>query len=451
MRVAGGHTLAVVVVAVIATLGAARVQAARVAVLAVPGDDPAAAAAAAATVKSSLPAGDTVVDDDALRLKLRGPAGAAVDVAVARAGVAAADEAFTALDHERSVSLLESAIAGLEADRDFSVEKRAVLEEARLTCAQRLLGLAGPSETGKAETKNGEGARRHLQNALKTNPGLTLPPGKYPPKIKTLFALAQGDVDKMGFGGLDVTSLPPGATVWVDGRAVGVTPLKDANLLRPGSWRLWLERSVSPSADGADRPTRRSAARVITVDKGAVVTVEIDVGFEGSFVAASGVSPALSPALSPLVPFTPAMLQRLVSLLDVDRLLLVGAGASVDGANDVWFIDVRPKQPQRTGHGDPASVTAWLKDPGSVERFVLDGGVPDSVFVASSSSSSTPGSSSSSASSSVVAEDGEFPWLGVGVGVGVAAVVVTGAVVAGVVYATRTIDSSIGFTVEPLP
>ena len=57
---------------------------------------------------------------------------------------------------------------------DFSEGKRVVLEDARLKCAQRLLGLAGPGETGNGESKNGALAKRHLQNALKANPTLEL-------------------------------------------------------------------------------------------------------------------------------------------------------------------------------------------------------------------------------------------------------------------------------------
>lgn len=401
-----------IVVVAVALVASTSALSARVAVFPVvrggAGDD--GAVKVAVDVKAGLAAaGDLVVDDAALALRLRGPAGAVVDVAVSKDGVKAADEAFAALDHERSVSLLEQAIQGLEQDRDFSVEKRAVLEDARLKAAQRLLGLAGPGETGKGETKNGEAARRHLQNALKTNPTLEL--GKqFPPKMKALFALAQSDVDALGTGGVTVRSTPPGATVVVDGRALGLTPLTTTNALAPGSWRLWIEH------DG-----RRSNARVVDVDKGAVVAVEIDLGFEGSFVT----SPV--PALSPTTPYSAASLTRLAGLVDVDTVVLVGAGDA--GAVYVVAVGSGPVLEHGVaGVTDVAGVVRAVHD--GVE---VDGDAPADVFAPAVVAAAAP------KPAAVSEGDGEFPWLGVGVGaVVVGAVVVTGAVVGAVTLLAHT-------------
>lgn len=391
----------------------AKTVAKTVAVLAVPGDP--ASQAAASKAKSSLAKTSTLVDDASLATRLRGPAGAAVDVAVAKAGIAAADDAFARLDHERSVSLLENAIAGLEADRDFSVEKRTLLEDARLKCAQRLLGLAGPGETGNGESKNGAAARRHLENALKSNPGLQL--GKqFPPKMKTLFAGAQDDVDRRGLGGFVVRSTPPGAAVVVDGRALGPTPFTQPQAIAPGTWRLWIEEGG-----------RRSAARVVDVVKGESITIDIDLDFEGSVDAAAV-------AVAPRVPFTTANLQRLGRLADAD--VVIFAGASSDGEFAVGV---------ERDSGAVVSAAAL-----GLGEFAA--AVPPSVFtstpaVAALASEPPPSDPPSSSSD----EGGEFPWAVVGVGGAVAGVVVIGAVVAGVVYATRTVTTTATLNVSELP
>ncbi len=358
---------------------------------------------AAGDVKAALAneEGAVVVDDATLALRLRGPVGALVDVAVARDGVKAADDAFAALDHERSVSLLEAAIQGLEQDRDFSVEKRAVLEDARLKCAQRLLGLAGPAETGKGETRNGDAARRHLQNALKTHPALEL--GKqFPPKMKALFALAQSDVDGLGLGGVVVRSTPAGASVMLDGRSVGTTPLSSTTLTAPGSWRLWIEK------DG-----RRSMARVIDIDAKAAVTVEIDLGFESAFVGVSGAVPTLSP----VTPLTQASLSRMAGFVDVDVVKVVGVNK--DDANE-------------GGANEGGVYVVSVSDKGVV---VVDGAVPADVFVAAPVVAAADHSAPA-----VDADDDGPPWVLIGVGVGVGAIVVAGAVVGGVALATSTTE-----------
>lgn len=395
----------------------------RVAVLAVPGDAASVAAADAVrralldpTLNPALNQGqgpEAILDDVVVAARLRGPAGAVVEDSVAVAGVAAADDAFAKLDHERSVALLTTTIEALEADRDFSEGKRVVLEDARLKCAQRLLGLAGPGETGNGESKNGALAKRHLQNALKANPTLEL--GKqFPPKMKTLFDNARQDVDRLGLGGLVVRSSPPGATVYVDGRALGVTPLSLPAAVAPGSWRLWISSS---SGD------RKSTARVVDVEKGASLTVDLDLDFEGSLISRGA---AGAPAIVPQTPWTTAMAQRLARLVDVDVVVLAG---HVDGGadGDNWAVGVA----RDTGvviNGADVSVGLAV--------------APAAVF--------TAGVVAEAPSGAVVAEEGGLlPWLVAGGAV--AGVVVIGAVVAGVVYATRTVNETATFNVTEVP
>jgi len=392
----------------------------RVAVIAVPGD--ASSVAAAAAVRQALTnpalnqgqAPDAILEDVVVAARLRGPAGALVEDSVAIAGVAAADDAFAKLDHERSVALLATTIEALEADRDFSEGKRVVLEDARLKCAQRLLGLAGPGETGNGESKNGALAKRHLQNALKANPALLL--GKqFPPKMRTLFDNARQNVDRLGLGGLVVRSSPPGATVYVDGRALGVTPLSLPAAVAPGSWRLWI------SSGGGDR---RSTARVVDVEKGASLTVDLDLDFEGSLVSRG---PTGAPAIVPQTPWTAAMAQRLARLVDVDVVVLagrVGGGDGGDGDGDNWAVGV-------------ARDTGVVVNGADVAGGFVD--APAAVFTAGVVAEAPSGGE----------EGGFLPWLIAGGAV--AGVVVIGAAVAGVVYATRTVNDTATFNVTEVP
>ncbi|MDP2342474.1 MAG: PEGA domain-containing protein [Deltaproteobacteria bacterium] len=377
----------------------------RVAVLAVPGEDP--AALALATKLRSLLVADDVVDAAALGRRLQGPVGVPVDIAMLKGLAAAAEEAFNALDHERSVALLEDAITQLEGGSDLSVEKAALLEQSRLTCAQRLLGLAGPSETGNGETKNGTRARAHLAKVLKANPGFVLDASRYPPKLHALLAKAAADVKAAGQGGLAVRSSPSGATVFLEGRALGVTPLSLAGAVPVGRHRLWL-----------DLGGRRSITRVVDVEAGVPLPVEIDVGFEGSLVPAG-------PGITPVVPFSTGAWKRLAGFVDVDVVVAVG---SSEGR--VWGVSAEAAGVVRQGSvevGQEEALASFLR--GGAGGGVDVVGVPASVFVPEVAA---------------VEPAGEFPWTAVGIGAAVGAVVVAGALTGVVLYATRQVDTRIG-------
>jgi hypothetical protein len=405
-----------------------------------------------------------LLDDDAARLRLRGPAGAPLDVALVRTRLREADEAFHALEHERSVALLEAAIEMLELDRDFSIEKQELLEQARVTCAQRLVALAGPDETGKGETRNGKRARTQLAGVLRSNPTFSLDARRYPPKMRALLALASDDVKQAGMGSLQVRSSDPGAVVRVDGRKLGSTPLSLHEGLAAGRFRLWLE------SDG-----RRSFTRVIDVvadheaptEAGAGVNVEVDLGFESSMRPDDvGVQPSR--------PFSADDWRRMAGLLDVDVVALVGIetvaapsptssqvvawGAVVDGHTGAVVRGVRVALPSSTT--TTTAMTAMTETPVAVvvdERLValFRGGPGDDGFVGPaavfSSSTNMAGSAASSSTNvaGVVGAEGGFPWLGVGVGVGVglAAAVTTGLVL----QATKTTTETFAVTVaEPV-
>jgi hypothetical protein len=388
------------------------------------------------------PGAALLLDDDTQHLRLRGPAGVAVDVMSVRAQLAEAEAAFRALEHERSVALLETAIEALQADRDFSVDKQELLEQARLTCAQRLVGLAGPTETGKAETHNGRRARQHLAGVLRSNPAFTLDARRYPPKLRALLALATDDVKQAGLGSLTVRSVEPGAVVRVDGRRIGSTPLSLHEGLPAGRFRLWLE------AGGL-----RSFTRVVDVAAGADILVEVDVAFEA----------ALRPdelGVSPSRPLSSADWRRVAGLLDVDRVAVVGMQPGTPpaaAAGTVVWAAVVDGRTGRVLRGLRVPSPGGLDDAG-VERVVglwagqggdADFVPPVDVFAPAIEAPSSPASPARSATSGVGDDDGGFPWLGVGIGVGAAGVVA--AVTAGVLLqATKTTTETFSVTVaEP--
>lgn len=393
----------------------------------------------------------TLLDDETLRLRLRGPMGAPLELATVRAQLRDADEASRRADHERAVGLLEGAIAALEVDRDFSLEKQELLEQARLACAQRLVGLAGPDETGKSETKNGQRARELLVAVLRSNPTFSLDAKRYPPKMRALLALATDDVKQRGMGSLRVRSTDPGAVVRVDGRQLGATPLVLHEGLAAGRFRLWLEAGPL-----------RSFTRVVDVVAGGdvphEVTVEVDVAFEASLLSDDvGVRPAR--------PFSSTDWRRVAGVLDVDVVDLVGVehvtstatsstamvddvvwAAVVDGHTGAVVRGVRVPIAKATAGNDGAATDVDVDDVDARLVALFQGAPGDDGFVAPVDVFAPPVSSSTTSAAGDV-DDG-FPWLAVGVGLGVG---VAAAVTAGLVLqATQTTTETFSVTIaEP--
>lgn len=397
---------------------------ARVAIVAVPADD--AAARLVARMFEGLLPGDVVLDDEVLRMRLRGPVKTPIDIATQLAVMVAADEEFNALNHERSIALLDGLIEQLEFDLDFSVEKAALLEQARLTSAQRLLGLDLTGEKNDSETKYSNQAKKQLVNALRVNNKLKLDSARYPPKLRSLFARAADDVQKAGQGSLLIKSKPDFTRVFLDGQLWGVTPMPLATALSVGRHRFWLE-----SATG-----QRSFIRVIDVEAGVLVAAEVDVAFEGSLVAAA-------PGVSPMVPFQQEDWVRLAEFIDVDIIVAVGVE---DGF--VWGISAQKRgfptknlRAAKVKVGQEAALLSYLRR--GCSDGIIQGGVPASVLVAPASDLVGGGDHN---------EVQSFPWGVVGVVAGVVgAVAIATGVTAGVVYATREVTTTIGVSVGDPP
>jgi len=414
-------------VAAVVLFGALLPSAARAGAWGVVGAD-ADADALAADVRRALspPAGDTVLDEHTLRERLSPPLGPVVDLVAARELLAAADTAFNAVEHEKSVSYLESLIADLEGDTTFSADKLAVLQTARLQAARRLLGLAGPGETGRAETRNGARARGHLAAALRADPTLVLDPASTPPKLRALLSLAADDVKQGGHGSIAVQSVPAGATVVLEGRPQGLTPLVTASTIASGRYRLWLEK------DG-----RVSLPRVIAVGT-SPVGADINLVIEGALRPAG---PGLSP---PLQPFIADDVGRIARRLDVERLVVVGRDGSaawvavfgndgalratvrstdVDGARLAGVVGAAP--------GDVASVDAAL--------------LPPSFFTTVAPPVATAMGATATPAATVAGDDG-VPWLGIGLGVVGGVAVVAGTAAA--VWLLSSEQTTVGVTVR---
>jgi hypothetical protein len=378
--------------------------------------------ALAADVRRALqpPAGDTVLDEDVLRERLSPPIGPVKDLAAARALLAAADTAFNAVEHEKSVSYLESLIADLEGDTTFSADKLAVLQTARLQAARRLLGLAGPGETGRAETRNGARARSHLAAALRADPTLVLDPASTPPKLRALLSLASEDVKQGGHGSIAVKSVPAGATVVLEGRPQGLTPLVTASTIASGRYRLWLEK------DG-----RVSLPRVITVGT-SPVSAEINLVIEGALRPAG---PGLSP---PLQAFTTDDVARIARRVDVDRFVVIGR----DGA-DVWAAvfgrDGGLRQGFRGSDVDGARLAGIVAAAGTADASVL----PPSFFTTVAAPVEPV---ATAAPVAVTDDDAGVPWLGIGLGVAGGVVAIAGVAAAVVLLSSE--QTTVGVTVR---
>lgn len=371
--------------------------------------------AAAATLRAALTMADpesTVLDASTTTLRLRGPMGPPVAIEPIRTTLETAEEAFNALEQERSVSILESVIGRLEQEPDFSTEKLEILQEARLRAARRLVGLAGPGETGKAETRNGQRAQKHLEAALRADPTLVLDPVKTPPKLRSLLALASETVKQSGHGGVDVTSKPAGKAVILEGRKVGLTPLVTTDTVPTGRYRLWV-------GDG----DRRSFTRVIDVGEGAL-PVQVNVGVEGSLWSAG---PGLLP---PNEPFDDEDLRQLLGIVGADVVAVIQRSSS---SPQVLVI--------------PADATPTAVGLASLSD--VDVQAAAAAVVAGQGAPASPTFYQPVVTTATVVED-DFPWVAVGVGAGVGAIVITGAVTAGVLYLTRETTISVNVVEKEL-
>lgn len=371
-----------------------------------------------------------VLSEATLRERLSPPPGPSVDLAAAKATLDAADTAFNAVEHERSVAMLESLIEQLEKDAVFSVEKRELLQTARLQCARRLMGIAGPTETGKAETKNGVRAKAHLEAALRLDGNIVLDAQSAAPKLRALLQSAQESVQRGTHAAMAVQSRPPGATVYLDGRAMGQTPLVTGPMVSPGRYRLWLEKAG-----------RRSTTRIVDVHDSPLAAT-INVVVEGALRPAG---PGLT---MPMEPFDVEDVQSVARRLGVDRLVVVGSGTDPAARTlTVFHKDGTVVHSDRSSTEHPLTtadeLVASLTGTSSVSVAPPAGLVQQGPTVAAATGAT--GAATTGADS----VEAGVPWLAIGVGVGAA--VVVGAATATVLVLTGqdTVSVRIVDVVQP--
>ncbi|MCP4503646.1 MAG: PEGA domain-containing protein [Deltaproteobacteria bacterium] len=285
--------------------------------------------------------------------------GKGFDIEALKLRVQAAENAYRTLDFERSIDILESVVRDLASDAAFSEQKQSLLEAARLNLVKRLLGLAGNHETGRAETKLGERARAHLVDALRGNPTLALEPSRYNPRMRRLLEGARIEVQKNGKGGLAVTSQPAGATVFLEGRPIGITPLRLPETIPFGRYRFWASLGES-----------RSVTRWLDIGA-AKAEVELDLAFEGALWPAG---PGLRPVKGRVI--NEKVAAKVGALLEVKEVILVGT-ANYDDVHWLYGAVYRAGDGETSRRGAvriaSGSTSPTAHEVGQLSRFLLEG------------------------------------------------------------------------------
>lgn len=417
----GGIGLAFVAAA--ACSAATPVWAERYAVVAVDAvlDGGAQALVAARATRAALRAsGADVLDEEATRAPLRAHLSrGGAPLAAYQGRVAQSEAALAALEQEKAVQILETLVSDLVADQEPSVEKLALLEQSRLRLATRLIGLGGKRETGRAETEQGQQALRLLVDALRARPTLAPSKDEYPARFFGLLEQARTTVESQGQGGLHIDSRPRGATVYLEGRDVGRTPLVlGPDALARGEYRLWLAMGAA-----------RSVPMRVFVEPEPKPLL-IDLAFDGALWPEG---PGLRPVEGATIDEDVA--KMVGSMLGADVLVMVGTSpADVVGEPTMWgaaFPVARARAVKRGVVPLPAGADLAAAAAELSRLLTSDGGgpaqakdLPPSVLPAKTRKPGAPDAAAHA--------DGELPWVPIAVGVGGvgAALLAAGAVVA---------------------
>ena len=148
-----------------------------------------------------------------------------------------ADLEFQAGELTQAVASYQRLIAELTNVDKPSLKQAKWLERLRLQTASKRMAFETKDEASKDDVEN------LLAAAFKANPHLELPPSKYPPALRSRFARMRARVTKNARVPLFVSTQPQGATVYVEGLKVGLTPLKLLDKLYDGTYRIWVERN----------------------------------------------------------------------------------------------------------------------------------------------------------------------------------------------------------------
>ncbi len=243
------------------------------------------------------------VEDTEARMLGPRNAGRTLAVDVLEDGITRADKALSDDKNPEAITILEQLLVRAEADPDLTAEKAERVRAARVKLASALLITAGRAESGQANTEPGRKAQEQLRRVLQQDPAFSLDPARYPPRLRSLLERARTDLGNAPRGKLTVQSRPLGATVLVDGRALGLTPFSMDSLAQ-GPHRVWLEWQG-----------KRSIRRTVNISP-APAALTVDMLVEGAWI------PALAGLRADPVDLEDGLLAETAALLGV-RLLVV--------------------------------------------------------------------------------------------------------------------------------
>lgn len=184
-----------------------------------------------------------------------------------------ADRARDEGHNEDALAQYTALLADLDRDPDIGPQTAQMAQRIRVSAALMHLALAGRTETGQGNTPHGKAALDLLYINVATDPSFVLDLERFPPRLRSLLERARSQAAQSPRGSLEVTCTLPGATIYLEGRALGLAPLRLSQVAPFGRWRVWVEHLG-----------RRSMTRL--VDLGPEWThLHVDVALEGSIRA----------------------------------------------------------------------------------------------------------------------------------------------------------------------
>lgn len=192
-----------------------------------------------------------------------------------------ARQAYDDLDYEGAATKWTEAL-------EFFVKNPHLADARSLGDAHFFVGALAIQNGGKTHAKK---ATEEFVRALLNNPDLTCDPQVYGADVKKAFDKALTELSSKGVGALTIDSSPPGATVSLRGKELGMTPIAEAPSVPVGRHLLTFTKpGYEPAGAFADvskegvsaKPTLTAAPGYIEVRDAATALVGKGVGAKGS-------------------------------------------------------------------------------------------------------------------------------------------------------------------------
>ncbi len=191
-----------------------------------------------------------------------------------------ARQAYDDLDYEGAAAKWIEAL-------EFFVKHPELADAKSLADAHFFVGALAIQNGGKSQSKK---AQEEFVRGLLNNPDLTCDPQVYGNDVKKAFDKALTEISGKGVGALTIDSTPPGATVSLRGKELGLTPITEAPSVPVGRHLLLFTKpGYEPSGAYADvskeggtaRPTLTAAPGYIEVRDAATAAVGKGIGVKG--------------------------------------------------------------------------------------------------------------------------------------------------------------------------